>query len=75
MPDDSVRLFLDGALRDKLAAGEIVILSVEAGPHDVEFVPLSLNPFRSTVVVDGEMQWKVLFAPPPGAKDVSQVVD
>jgi hypothetical protein len=73
--DDTVLLFIDQAFVDTLDAGESVLLTLEAGVHDTEFVPLALNPFRSTVNVRGVMQWRIVHNPPPGSKDVARSSD
>jgi hypothetical protein len=75
IPDETVLLFINLAFVDTLVAGESVPLLLETGPQRTEFVPLTRNPFSATVDVNGDMQWTVVFNPPPGAKDVAQVTD
>ena len=75
LPDDTVLVFINHVLVDTLAAGELTILSLDSGSHATEFVPLRLNPFRATVVVRGDMQWKIVHNPPPGSKDVARATD
>lgn len=73
--DDRVILFIDLALVDTLAAGESVALTIEKGVHEIDVVPTRFNRFNTTVDVQSNMQWRIVFTPPQGSTDQDQTAD
>lgn len=73
--EDQVILFIDLALVDTLAAGESVTLDVLKGRHEIDVVPSRFNRFNTTVDVQSNMQWRIVYTPPQGSTDQDQTTD
>jgi hypothetical protein len=69
---DTVLLFIDLNLIDSVAPGEFLSVPVDSGFHEVEFVPLRLNPYRTRVEVRGDMAWTIYYNEPATPNDTEQ---
>ena len=71
----TVVIFVDLILVDSIAPGTNLTFELDAGDHQVEFIPLRFNPYRVTVNVDGDMTWKIIHNAPLGSNDIRQTTE
>jgi len=69
IPDRDVLLFIDEAFVDTIPADSTVPVIVEGGKRRLEFAPIGLNSFRTTLEISANMVWRIYFSNPPGGTD------
>lgn len=75
IPDHDVLIYVDFAFADTVKAGGTLDLIIEEGPRNIDFVPVGLNAYSQSLVMNSNMQWKIFFSDPPGSKDMDQQND